>query len=281
MADWFKFKNDGLDSKGMQFALSEQPLVTSVWLVILSEASKARSGDFCWADEDFELVGFARKINVSVPVFNQCLVLLERIRYIRREGGRIHIDGWQSMQSDYANGIKKGYYKNTRKKLPSDSEVSTIRGEEKRVEENKQRERGSALPEIPPMSRKAFDDLCKMRAVPEDCAEWFWNTHDGRNWTDKTGQPIRKVEPLLLNALNNWRAKQSQQSAQSQPSGKPTVFALTKIMEAKKQRADDLKSRHAIETGLDTTWNDPKARAEWKALRAEIKTLNLQMSQMA
>lgn len=61
------------------------------------------------------------------------------------------------------------------------------------------------LPEIPPMSRKDFDALVLMRAIPTDCAEWFWNTCDARNWTDKSGQPIRKVEPLLLNAAKNWR----------------------------------------------------------------------------
>ena len=36
-------------------------------------------------------------------------------------------------------------------------------------------------------------------------AEWFWNAHDGRDWKDKTGQPVRKVEPLLLNAWAKWR----------------------------------------------------------------------------
>ena len=297
MADWFKFYENDLDETRLQYAISKLPEVVSVWVGLLSECCRHKCCNVSWGKDEIELFGFSRRLNISIPKVNEAVNILREIRYIAIEENHISVIKWDKKQSEYCQKLTKqqnqaGDQNPNSKKTPDS--VPTVsrqcpdsvgqeerRGEEKRVEENKQREREAALPEIPPMSRKAFDDLCKMRAVPADCAEWFWNTHDGRNWTDKTGQPIRKVEPLLLNALNNWRAKQSQQSAQSQPSGKPTVFALTKIMEAKKQRADDLKSRHAIETGLDTTWNDPKARAEWKALRAEIKTLNLQMSQMA
>jgi hypothetical protein len=137
MADWFKFKNDCLSSKGMQFAMSEQPLVTSVFLVILSEASKARSSSFKWSDEDFEMIGFARLVNVSVPVFNQSIGLLERIKYISRKDGVITVNGWDDMQSDYAKGLNKGYYRKTSNKLASNSEVSTARGEERRGEEKR------------------------------------------------------------------------------------------------------------------------------------------------
>lgn len=60
------------------------------------------------------------------------------------------------------------------------------------------------------MSRKDFDTLADMRNVPKDCADWFWNTHDARGWLDSRGQPIRKVEPLLLNALRAWRSNHKQ-----------------------------------------------------------------------
>lgn len=73
-------------------------------------------------------------------------------------------------------------------------------------------ERGSSFPETPPMSRAAYDSLAEMRGIGKDCAEWFWNTSDARNWTDATGQPIRKVAPLLQNAWKQWQAKAAQKN---------------------------------------------------------------------
>jgi uncharacterized protein YdaU (DUF1376 family) len=102
--------------------------------------------------------------------------------------------------------------------------------------ESVQREREKApdiaggCPEIPPMSRKDFDQLCDMRNVPKDCADWFWNTHDARGWLDSRGQPIRKVEPLLLNALKSWQSNATRtkptQPTQStaKPGGAETVL---------------------------------------------------------
>lgn len=145
VADWFKTYNDELDSKGMQFAITECPSVIAVWQVIKSEASKNRNAKFKWQDADFELIGFARKINVSVPIFNECLKLLERAKFITRHNGHMIVTGWDRLQSDYARGLDKGYYnsKKTRKKLASKSEklasnslVSTTRREERRVEES-------------------------------------------------------------------------------------------------------------------------------------------------
>ena len=81
------------------------------------------------------------------------------------------------------------------------------------------------------MSRKDFDTLADMRNVPKDCADWFWNTHDARGWLDSRGQPIRKVEPLLLNALRAWRsnlehstASAAQQATVKIPSATETIL---------------------------------------------------------
>lgn len=145
MADWFKFYNDGLDAAGLQYCISEQPLVTSVWLVIMSEASKNRAPRFPWDDKDFRLLGYARKINVSPDIFNQCINLLEHAGYIIRKDGFMEVPGWGKLQSDYAKGLDKGYYKNTSKTLASNSEVSSTRREEKRGEEI----RGEVPPVVP------------------------------------------------------------------------------------------------------------------------------------
>lgn len=134
MADWFKFFNDTLDDPKFQYAISEHQQVTSVFLLILSEASKNRNSSIPWRDQDFELFGFARKINVTVPILNECLNLLTRIGYINKDGSSITVMAWDSMQSDYCRGIRKGYYVDSTKKLASNSEVSTPRGEERRGE---------------------------------------------------------------------------------------------------------------------------------------------------
>jgi hypothetical protein len=83
-------------------------------------------------------------------------------------------------------------------------------------------ERESNFAECPPMSRKDFDALAEMRAIPKECADWFWNIHDARNWLDNQGHPIRKVEPLLINAQNIWRAKNGKTPfAKQTQSGQP------------------------------------------------------------
>lgn len=71
-----------------------------------------------------------------------------------------------------------------------------------------ERESKADFPEIPPISRKDLDALASVRGISPECVEWFWNTHDARNWIDAKGQPVRKVEPLLLNAWTKWRASQ-------------------------------------------------------------------------
>jgi len=80
--------------------------------------------------------------------------------------------------------------------------------------------------EIPPISRKEFDQIAEVRGVPKDCADWFWNTHDARNWIDTAGHPIRKVEPLLLNALKSWRAKSTTKAS---PSDKKASLATEPV----------------------------------------------------
>ena len=200
-----------LASKGMQFALGEQPLVTSVWLVILSEASKNRSSKFKWVDADFELIGFARLINCSVPVFNQSIALLERINYIRRHDGIIEVLGWDAMQSDYAKGLDKGYYKKTSKKLASNKEVSSARGEEKRREEREESGALSKFSEAP--SWEEFWTYCQSPHCGI-AAEWYakdkfwaacqdkwskksdWRAYARRvrGWWDNDGRPMKPTQ---------------------------------------------------------------------------------------
>ena len=222
MADWFKIHNDMLDSKGMQFAMSEQPVVTSVWLVILSEASKNRSSRFTWSDADFELIGFSRKINCSVPIFNQCIGLLERIGYIKRADGFIEVIGWDSKQSDYAKGVDKGYYKKTSKKLASLSEVSTTRREEKRGEENNiNTHTRASFPEANVPDLAEVLKQASLSAVTPESATKFFNHHqDNQLWVNQFGRLIDWKRKLV-----NWQTtdRQPKPINANRPTNRPTA----------------------------------------------------------
>ena len=64
------------------------------------------------------------------------------------------------------------------------------------------------------------------------------------------------------------------------PEAKPTapsVYGLTKIIEAKRAQATDLFNQHATETGLSTTWTNERARLEYRELKAEIKQLTVKL----
>lgn len=283
MSDWFKFKNDGLDSKGMQFAMGEQPLVTSVWLVILSEASKNRSCRIAWRDEDFELIGYARKINVSVPVFNQCIGLLKRIGYIIAGDGCLDVPGWDDFQSDYAKGLQKGYYKKTSKKLASNSLDTSVRGEERRGEYiTHTRAAEAAVLDFPEANIPTLKEVlaeADMRGASTESATSFFNHHqDNTLWVNQYGRLIDWKSKLI-----NWSARdKAMPSKPASASQQPlTVYGLKTIIEAKRGQADALKAKSAIETGLDTTWSDPRAREEHQKLRREIKELNGKLARMA
>ena len=125
--------------------------------------------------------------------------------------------------TDIDAGDKPADKLTTDQRHTSDRPATT--NEEGKKEKHAEKEIGFA--ETPPLSRNKFDELAKMRGVPPDCAEWFWNTHDARNWLDKSGQPIRRVEPLLLNTLKNWRSNTHQTACKqtSSPSPKPQAAA--------------------------------------------------------
>lgn len=128
------------------------------------------------------------------------------------------------------------------------------------------------------MSREDYDALADMRGVGKDCAEWFWNTHDARNWTDATGQPIRKVAPLLLNAWSNWQAKTSQNNATAKPGAAraPFLSELKTVLDTKKAIRNVVARR--IPTGPVARVN-PKDKEELDRLNKEIGDLMHQIDQ--
>jgi hypothetical protein len=143
-------------------------------------------------------------------------------------------------------------------------------------------EREKAFPEIPPMSRKDFDALVELRGIPKDCAEWFWNTHDARNWLDAKGQPILKVEPLLLNALVSWRARERPAPAKQQGQSLSTAELILRQKEYERVLTEILTvKRNAARDAMGTMHYTEKERQRVKELclrRDELrKLLNLKV----
>jgi hypothetical protein len=56
---------------------------------------------------------------------------------------------------------------------------------------------------------------------------------------------------------------------------------LKTIIQAKQSKAADLRQKFCSDTAIDAVWNDPKKRAEFFALKKEIKELTNQLSNMA
>ena len=74
------------------------------------------------------------------------------------------------------------------------------------------------------MGREEFFLVANARGVANDCAEWFWNTFDARNWIDKEGQPVSKPISLLMNTWVTWQANAAKQRAQwNNPTNQPKV----------------------------------------------------------
>ncbi len=63
--------------------------------------------------------------------------------------------------------------------------------------------------------------------------------------------------------------------------GTASVFELTKIIEAKKKLADDLRNRHATEGPLTTDWSSDEAKKNFSSLQRDIRELTGKISQKA
>lgn len=143
-------------------------------------------------------------------IYSRRMIRDESIRESRASGGKL--GGNPNLKVNHKVEAKVNLHANLQPTPSSSSSSSSAL---------KEKERDFA--EIPPMSRKEFDNLAEIRAVPKECADWFWNTHDARNWTDKSGQPIRKIEPLLMNAKANWMPRKPVNGDQPKDPKKMTV----------------------------------------------------------
>jgi hypothetical protein len=130
MADWFKFYENDLDETRLQYAIAKLPEVVSVWVGILSECCRHKSGTIRWGDNEIELFGFSRRLGISLPKVNQGINLLCEIDYIVKKNGHISVIKWGSKQSEYCQ--KLSAKKNSPESVPTLSRECRPRGEEKR-----------------------------------------------------------------------------------------------------------------------------------------------------
>lgn len=164
MADWFKFYENDLDETRLQYAVSKLPEVIPVWVGILSEACRDKSGTISWRDDEIELFGFSRRLGVSIPKVNEAINILIEIRYITKQDQTITILKWGKKQSEYCQKKKVADHKTGQNDSPKKDSVPTVsrqcpdnvlleerRGEEIRVEEKEEKEGSS----VEPNQRKA------------------------------------------------------------------------------------------------------------------------------
>lgn len=147
MADWFKFYENDLDETRFQYAVHQLSEVCPVWVGILSECCRHKSDTIRWGNNEIELFGFSQRLNVSVPKVNEAIKLLVDIDYISRGENTLKVLKWNTKQSDYCSRIKRGSPNSVR----TVSEQCPLRGEERRVEENKHTpaELGLVCDEVP------------------------------------------------------------------------------------------------------------------------------------
>lgn len=107
MADWFKFYENDLDETRLQYAISKLPEVIPVWVGILSEACRHKSGTVSWGKDEIELFGFSRRLGVSMPKVNEAVNLLLEIRYVTKSDSHITVIKWGEKQSEYCQKLTK------------------------------------------------------------------------------------------------------------------------------------------------------------------------------
>lgn len=111
-------------------------------------------------------------------------------------------------------------------------------------------------------------------------AERFWNHFEASGWIDKNGHPVLKWQ----NKLSTWntgsrsRGPESVHNSNGETKKLPSVFELTKKMEAQEREAAKIKNAYSSDAAMDTNWSNEKKRKEWVELRKSISSLNKQIA---
>ena len=212
MANWFKFSENDIDEPRLQYAIGELPEVLNVWLLILSECCRHRSGDVKWSNNQFELLGYSRRLNVTVPKINEAIRLLDSIGYVSRQDGCLKVLKWSEKQGEYLTRKERGDYRkqaDTKRNSPivsdstGDSPTEERRGEEIRVEDKRvESTDGAKRPrsQFKPPSIEEIKLQCAKIGLSEQEGDRFLNYYESNGW--RVGRnPMRS----WVHALTNWK----------------------------------------------------------------------------
>lgn len=209
MADWFKFYENGLDEPRLQYAIGQLSEITPVWVGILSECCRTKSGQIAWDDDEAYLMGFSRRLNVSVPKVNEAVNLLKRIRYIEVASGTLTVLKWKDLQSEYMRK-KERVKQPVSGQYPDKVGFCPPRGEERRGDKRRvQHKDGAVAPVVVKWVKPTLDEI-KAEAVrvglPETECAHFLNYYESNGW--RVGRnPMRSWPHALVNWKNNYQTR--------------------------------------------------------------------------
>lgn len=180
---------------------------------------------------------------------------------------------------------QKGY------QYPSDRVLSTLQEKEKDQEVDQEKEKEGVQGEIQDLTKSRRPSLeevrlfCAKSGLPESDADWFFHKCEGNGWTNG-GKAIKRWG----STISAWKAVGYMPSQKVQPmlsasGGQPmkplSLFEMKTILQAKEVKANDLKAKFSSEAALGVSWSNQEKRAEWVALRKEIKELNERIASYA
>lgn len=204
MADWFKFYENDLDETRLQYAIAKLPEVIPVWVGILSEACRHKSGTVSWGKDEIELFGFSRRLGVTIPKVNEAINLLIEIRYITKQNDQLTVVKWGDKQSEYCQ--KKARVPSVSGHTPDSVRLEERRGEEKRGEHSKQ----AREPDFPeangkPTLAEVLDKASMVGLAPWKAEDWF-NEMQGCGWLDYNHRPVVNWQAVLVRVCRKWEA---------------------------------------------------------------------------
>lgn len=113
--------------------------------------------------------------------------------------------------------------------------------------------------------------VASMRCITPECAEAFWNKHEGRGWVDGQRCPVRDWKPLLQNWAASWRANDDRSRVNGHGHAKPNggLPAWRRLQAVQ----ENIK-------GLEDEFKATSDEGKRTAIREEIQTLRAEKQEL-